>query len=110
MKYLITESKLNKVIFKYLDNQDFIQIEEDSSIYFVNSESDEYAQIRYDKSDGWCYVKIDLIKEISSFFSLDDSDSKEVIGRWVEDTLQMKVKYTDKDAGRGHSWLRIPSN
>jgi UDP-galactopyranose mutase len=26
MKYLITESKLEKVIFRYLDNQDFIQI------------------------------------------------------------------------------------
>ena len=109
MKYLITESQLDRVIFKYLDNQDFIQIEEGSSIYFVNSESDEYAQIRYDKSDGWCYVKIDLIKEISSFFSLDDSDSKEVIGRWVEDTLQMKVKYTPPLELVRRLLLRIPN-
>ena len=27
MKYLITESQFDKVIFKYLDNQDFIKIE-----------------------------------------------------------------------------------
>ena len=94
MKYLITESKLNIVIFKYLDNQDFIKIEKDNNIYFVNSEGDKYAQIRYDKKDGACYIESDLIGEISSFFSMEHSDSKEVIGKWVENTLQMKVLYT----------------
>ena len=91
MKYLITESQLDRVIFIYLDNQDFIQIDNGDKIYFVNSEGDEYAKIRYAKSDGWCYISIDLIKEISSFFSLQRSDSEEVIGRWVENTLQTKV-------------------
>ena len=94
MKYLITESQLDKVIFKYLDNQDFIQIEEVSTIYFVNSESDEYAQIRYDEDSEVCFINIDLVKEISSFFSLEHSDSKEVVGMWVENTLQMKVTNT----------------
>ncbi len=91
MKYLITESQREKVIFRYLDNQDFIRIERDDKIYFANSESDEYAQIRYDKDDGWCGIYDELIYEISSFFSLDESDSEQVIGRWVEDTLQMRV-------------------
>ena len=94
MKYIIKESQINNVMFWYLDNQDFIQIEKNNKIYFVNSESDKYAQIRYDKSDGWCSVNYDLIQEISSFFSLQESDSKEVIGMWVENTLQMKVKDT----------------
>ena len=94
MKYLITESQLDKVIFKYLDNQDFIKIVKDNRIYFVNSEGDEYAQIRYDKSDGWCYIDSDLIKEISSFFSLQHFDSEQVIGKWVENTLQMKLSKT----------------
>ena len=100
MKYLITESQFDKVIFRYLDNQDFIRIEKGNRIYFVNSEGDEYAQIKYNKNDGWCFISIDLIKEISSFFSLQRSDSKEVIGRWVENTLQMKVTDT-------LSWLSI---
>jgi hypothetical protein len=95
MKYLITESQFDKVIFKYLDNQDFIQIEKSPNrIYFVNSEGDEYAQIRYDKNDGWCGINYKLIDEISAFFSLKLSDSEEVIGRWVENTLQMKVTTT----------------
>ena len=91
MKYLITESQIDKVIFKYLDNQDFIQIKKGDRIYFVNSEGDEYAQIRYDKSDELCYIKHNLVNEISSFFSLEVSDSEQTIGRWVENTLQMKV-------------------
>ena len=75
MKYLITESKLEKVIFKYLDNQDFIQI---------------------DKDNSWCYIYHKLINEISSFFSLELTDSKDVIGRWVENTLQMRVNNTQR--------------
>ena len=94
MKYLITESQLDKVIFRYLDNQDFIQIVKGNRIYFVNSESDAFAQIRYNKNDGACFISYKLVKEISSFFSLQRSDSEEVIGRWVENTLQMRVTNT----------------
>ena len=108
MKYLITESQFDKLIFKYLNNQDFIQIEKGSNIYFVNSEGDEYAQIRFDKYDGWCYIDINLIREISSFFSLQRSDSQEVIGRWVENTLQMKVTNTSFSVPTPNNALIIP--
>jgi hypothetical protein len=96
MKYKITDSKLDSVIFLYLDNQDFIQIEKGDKIYFVNSEGDKYAQIRYDKEYGWCYIHYMLVDEISRFFSLGRDDSKEVIGRWVENTLQMRVTHTTR--------------
>ena len=94
MKYLITESKLDSVILQYLDNQDFIQIEKNDNIYFLNSEGDKFAQIRFDKDDGWCGIYYKLVEEISAFFSMQESDSEEVIGRWVENTLQMKVTNT----------------
>ena len=94
MKYKITDKQLYDVIFLYLDNQDFIRIERDDKIYFANSEGDEYAQIRYDKDDGWCGIYDRLINEISSFFSLGESYSEQVIGRWVENTLQMSVTVT----------------
>ena len=75
MKYLITESQFDKVVFKYLDNQDFIQIEKNDKVYFVNSEGDKYSQIRFDKNDGWCYIYYKLVEEISAFFSMQGSDS-----------------------------------
>ena len=96
MKYLITQSQIDKIVFKYLDNQDFIQFERNDSIYFVNSEGDRYPQIRYDKDDNWCVIYYGLVKEISTFFSIKGSDSESLIGRWVEHTLQMKVTKTFK--------------
>jgi hypothetical protein len=94
MKYLITESQLDRAVFIYLNNQDFIQIKRGDNIFFVNSKDDEYIQIRYDKSNGRCAVYYKLIGEISSFFSLQESASEQVIGRWVENTLQMRVTHT----------------
>ena len=108
MKYLITESQLDRAIFRYLNNQDFIQIKKRNYIFFVNSEGDKYGQIRYDE-DEWCYISIDLIEEISSFFSLQPYDSEQVIGRWVENTLQMKVTETFELNGIRPFGLRIPN-
>ena len=109
MKYLITESQFDNIIFKYLDGQDFIQIDRKNRIYFVNSEGDEYAQIRFDKEDGWCYIYYKLINEISTFFSLQKPDSEKVISRWVENTLQMKVTNTCYGRFIHLILLRIPS-
>jgi hypothetical protein len=109
MKYLITESQLDRAIFNYLDNQDFIQIEKNGRVYFINSEGDEYAQIIFDKDDGWCIINYELINELSSFFSLDEFDSEQVIGRWVENTLQMRVTNTFMPKQIPSSLLRIPS-
>jgi hypothetical protein len=91
MKYLITESQINKLIFTYLDNQDFIKFEKNNYIYFVNSEGDSYAQIKYDISDKWCMINYQLIDEINSFFSTDDSTSRILITQWFENTLQLEV-------------------
>ena len=107
MKYIIKESQLDKIIYKYLDNQDFIQIGKKNMIYFANSEGDEFAQIKYDKA-GWCFILYKLIKEISNFFSLNESDSEEVIGRWVKNTLQMKVTNTIRIIDYKSSELRMP--
>lgn len=86
---------MEQVIFKYLDNQDFTKMETYDNIFFVNSINDERAQIRYDKDDGWCYISDKLKNEISSFFSLQFEDTMKFIGRWVENTLQMRVVDTN---------------
>ena len=90
MKYLITESQLDRVIFKYLDNQDFIVIKMENRLYYVNSEGDEYAQVRYHPKDRWCTIHYDLVEEIGNFFSLDTYQSIGVINRWIENKLGIK--------------------
>jgi hypothetical protein len=109
MKYLITESQLDNSVFLYLDNQGFIRIKKRSWINFVNSEGDKYAQIIYDKEAGWCGIYYKLVDEISRFFSLQEDSSEEVIGRWVENTLQMKATYTMALTMNGYPELRIPN-
>jgi hypothetical protein len=107
MKYLITESQLDRAIFIYLDNQDFIQIKRDLLTYFVNSENDEYAQIK--NGNFGCVISPELVEEISSFFSLNKSDSESSIGRWVGNTLQMKVNNTTTVGLMSASWLKLPN-
>jgi hypothetical protein len=87
MKYLLTESQLDKAIFRYLDNQDFVVIKMENRLYYVNSENDEYAQIKYYPEDRWCTIHYDLVEEIGNFFSLDTYQSIGVINRWVENKL-----------------------
>jgi hypothetical protein len=101
MKYLITESQLDKVIFKYLDNQDFVIYDNKKKfnryIYFLNSESDMMSQISVFHSNAfgdirnWVFVNYDLIEELCDFFSIDKLDSLDIIGAWVSDTLSIKV-------------------
>jgi hypothetical protein len=107
MRYLITESQLDRMINKYLDNQDFIQIRKGATIFFVNSEDDEYSEIRYDKISGWCYIVVSLINEVSSFFSLSISESIELISRWVENTLKMIVVQTRGAKPAPNVWIRV---
>lgn len=108
MKYLITESQLDKAIFHYLDSQDFILIEKDDSVYFDNSGPDGHALIRYDKKDRECLIHTNFVDEVRTFFSLVRSDCESAIGRWVENTLQMEVITTTRMPA-GYDWpLRIP--
>ena len=99
MKYLITESQLDKVIFKYLDNQNFIirnstktSFGVSNIIHFLKSESSFRADslINFYR-DGECFINFELIDEIAKFFSMDFDDSKYVIARWVGHKLDTGV-------------------
>ena len=93
MKYLINESQFDNVIFKYLDNQDFVKKYVYNNVYFVNSktESIDKSLITYDGLDGKCFVRYSLLLEISDFFSIGLNESKKVISLWIEKTLQERV-------------------
>jgi len=97
MKYLITESKLEKVIFKYLDNQDFVIYDNkkrfNNYIYFLNSESDRQSQISvyvnnaFGEVRNWVFVNRRLTEDLSTFFSIGKSDCLDIIKEWVNNTL-----------------------
>jgi hypothetical protein len=96
MKLIITESQkdrvVEKLIFKYLDNRNYNQLDINNRIYFVKNIGDQYADIIFNKSDGWCGVSYELISFFSRMMGIELSDSRDVIRRWVEHTRQMEVK------------------
>jgi hypothetical protein len=96
MKLIITESQkdriIEKLIFKHLDNRNYNQLDINNRIYFVKNIGDQYADIIFNKSDGWCGVSYELISFFSRMMGIELSDSRDVIRRWVEHTLQMEVK------------------
>ena len=96
MKYLITESKLNKVIFRYLDIQNFHVTRHNNNDYNFWDRSDyengiltitisTHKQIN-------CFIVPDFLDSVSSLFSLDISDSKNIIGDWVESKTGFEFK------------------
>lgn len=93
MKYIITENKLNKVIFKYLDMK-FDGIEKRKGVHadivFVFP-NEEYALLGWKKS-GNLYVNLTLSDDIRNLFGLERSEALEVIGRYVVDRYNLKVK------------------
>ncbi len=106
MKFLITENKLDSIIFKYLDNKNFIIKETPYDYYFLENEDDEYLQIRVKKSNMDCFLFYNLTEEIKSFFSINKLKVKDVLTRYVEETLNIKVSDVWMDGSLHISMLK----
>jgi hypothetical protein len=92
MKYLITENRLNDIIFKFLDAKlDGIETRKGEYVDIVFAFPDkEYGMLGWEKS-GDLFVFYKLRDEIFDYFGLEVDDSLRVIGKWVEDRHNLKV-------------------
>lgn len=100
MKYIITESKLNKVIFKYLDMK-LNGIEKIRGIHVdivFGFPNEEYGILGW-KKPGNLYVGHEIVNEIKTLFGMKRSDTLDVFERYVEDRYNLEVINTDKVAG-----------
>ncbi len=86
--------KLEKIIFNFLNEKSFIIKETPYYYYFLENENDEYSQIRIKKNNMICYVNYDSLEEIELFFSITYAESKDVLTRYIENTLNIKVSNT----------------
>jgi hypothetical protein len=107
MTYLITESQKDKLIFTYLDNQDFKVIESEKRIFFVNSEGDEFAQIVIDKEDGFCEINYNLIHELTSFFPFSIIKCRDYVSSWVSDKEGVSISDSWSAPGYVRSNLKV---
>jgi hypothetical protein len=92
MKYIITENRLDTVIFKFLDTE-YGALEQKKGEYtdiVFHFPNEEYGVLGWEKS-GVLYVYYEIRDEISNYFGLGNVDSLNVIGKWVEDRYNLKV-------------------
>ena len=103
MKFIIKESQMEKMISLYINKLDYdiivkkikVHSVDSKVIYFVRKKNDGYADIRFETWDFTCIINYNLIDEINTLFSIDPDDdfgidSKDVVGEWVEDKLNLK--------------------
>ena len=114
MKIIISENQeldvKKKFIFMLLNNKNYNLVEIGDNIYFAKKIEDKRAEIRFDKSDGWCYISYDLTTFLSTITGFEEFEVQELIGKWVEHTLQMEVKYNVKIVESSLNLLNILHN
>ena len=112
MKYIIPQDKIDKVVFKYLDNT-LKGLEKRKAKYFegiVFAYPDEEYGILGLTKNGTLYIYYKLINEISYTFGVDKSDSKSIVGRWVSDRYNLEVRNTNSQVELSNLMLAIDTN
>jgi len=103
MKYIITESKLENIIFKYLDSKDLYLLSTvNSHHFFYSRKSIDYGQypiISYDNKNKDCFVSSTFVEDVCSLFSIDPEYSLKVISEWVGNKLDVEIESYNSDFG-----------
>jgi hypothetical protein len=103
MKYLITESQLDSIIFRYLDMQNFYKMRYTKGYVFWETkeiwESGGNILITANRERSECFVNSDLLVEVASMFGLELSDSLNVIGKWVKTQIDFDIEHFFSDYG-----------
>ena len=85
------ENKISGVIFKYLDNKNFVFKETAENYYLLDNENDIYCQVRLRKTDMVCFIEYKLIRQVERFFCTDYHIVENIIGEYVENTMNIKL-------------------
>ena len=105
MKFIITESKIEKIIFRFLDMKDYNIVKKKYSpilgqkkaktivgtYYHFVSPGNDYSDIRYSSWDGRLFITTELIEEVMDMFSIEDDDTLIYISEWVEKQLEREI-------------------
>jgi hypothetical protein len=93
MKYIITESKLEKVAIKYLnkfygDLEEYRTDEYPDTVFFIKGKK---IYMEQGLESGRLYVGYDIIwTDLKTIFSLEAPEIQEIITKWVEETYKLE--------------------
>ena len=94
MKYIITESSLNRFINRYLNDLNLTS-ESDNLEIFVSRIGDEYSgAFNYIYDEKELYIDPDIISAVSGLFSMNIEQAMEAIAVWFEDKFNVTVEST----------------
>jgi hypothetical protein len=100
MKYIISESRLENFIFKYLDDLlPVITNYKKAFIFADNEKNSDDIKIFVDTEDDEIGINGDLVKFFENMFSLSYDEVGEIIKKWVESKIGIylnRFRYTFK--------------
>ena len=93
MKIIITESKLNKVVLKWLDKEfgDLTKVVKDDRTYYVDENRKPLFYYYQDSKNGYVYINYDKIWVFfESIFGLNTLQTKEIMAIWLGETYNLR--------------------
>jgi hypothetical protein len=95
MRYIITESRLESLVFKYLDTK-LKGIKKKKGRYldtvFVFP-GEEHGVIAHNFTDD-LYILTDLVKDVMTMFSVDVDTARDFFGKYFESKYNLRVERT----------------
>lgn len=94
MKYIITESQLEKSIFKYLD-MEFGGLESEEGKKFdlvFKSKNGDYNEFGWYEEPEILTMQRDVTEKLTDFFMLDSIQSLGFVGKWFQNRYNLPVK------------------
>ena len=91
MKYIISESRYNKMVSDYLDGIEYTEYIDDREIFLgtPNIESGEYL---YEKDSGELLINPDIITMLTKFFGMDDFKAYDAIENWFSEKYNVYIE------------------
>jgi len=114
MKYLITESQLDKAMVRFLDIQGLKKVKRKSIIFFTTNPDSGTSDIAYYGNQGRLYITAELCSDIMSMFSLEGLyDCLLVVKQWVQNEVHIPIKIENvhvyaKESMFGDITFKIP--
>ena len=91
MKYIISESRYNKMVSDYLDGIKYTEYIDDREIFLgtPNNESGEYL---YEKDSGELLINPDIVDMLTKIFSMDDFKAYDAIENWFSEKYNVHIE------------------
>jgi hypothetical protein len=101
MKYLITENRLNNLVYSFLDSKDWYTQDNDGKLDISNEPNGEPV-LRYRVMDEpTLFISDDLYREIYGLFRLNEQPGLSRIVEWFNEKYDKNLTYNNAD------WMMI---